>query len=60
MVTDRYLHVHHHPDVASFAGWLTARRVRVVGVDNLPGAVPLETAGCRSGSAWCSAPRGPG
>jgi tRNA G18 (ribose-2'-O)-methylase SpoU len=43
MVTDRYLHVHHHPDVADFARWLTDEGYVAVGVDNLAGAVPLET-----------------
>ena len=43
MVTDRYLHVHHHPDVASFAAAMAADGYAIVGVDNLPGAVPLET-----------------
>ena len=44
MVTDRYLHVHHHDSVAGFVEWLDARGVVAVGVDNLPGSVPLETA----------------
>ena len=44
MVTDRYLHVLHHPDVADFAGWLRSQEYVPIGVDNLPGAVPLETA----------------
>ena len=43
MVTDRYLHVHHHPDVASFAAAMTEEGCAIVGVDNLPGSVPLET-----------------
>jgi tRNA G18 (ribose-2'-O)-methylase SpoU len=43
MVTDRYLHVQHHPDVADFAGWLAEARYTAVGVDNLDGSVPLET-----------------
>ena len=43
MVTDRYLHVHHHPEVGDFAAWLESERYVAVGVDNLPGAVPLET-----------------
>jgi tRNA G18 (ribose-2'-O)-methylase SpoU len=42
MVTDRYLHVHHHPDVADFRCWLWEHGYTAVGVDNLPGAVPLE------------------
>ena len=44
MVTDRYLHVHHHPDEEDLLAWLDAHGVAAVGVDNLPGSVPLETA----------------
>jgi tRNA G18 (ribose-2'-O)-methylase SpoU len=44
MVTDRYMHVEHHPDAAALAGWASARGLPLIGVDNLPGAVPLETA----------------
>jgi tRNA G18 (ribose-2'-O)-methylase SpoU len=44
MVTDRYLHVYHHPDEEGFLAWLAANDVVAVGVDNIPGSVPLETA----------------
>jgi tRNA G18 (ribose-2'-O)-methylase SpoU len=43
MVTDRYLDVVHHPDVASLVGWARGEDVPLLGVDNLPGALPLET-----------------
>lgn len=43
MVTDRYLHVHAHPDVATFSAWASAAQLPVIGIDNLPGATPLET-----------------
>jgi tRNA G18 (ribose-2'-O)-methylase SpoU len=45
MVTDRYLHVTHHPDVDELAAWAAGRpdRPPLLGVDNLPGARPLET-----------------
>jgi tRNA G18 (ribose-2'-O)-methylase SpoU len=43
MVTDRYLHLEHHPTVADFADWLQRHSYVAVGVDNLPGAAPLET-----------------
>jgi tRNA G18 (ribose-2'-O)-methylase SpoU len=43
MVTDRYQHVHHHPTIEAFAGWAAGERVPVVGIDNLPGARPMET-----------------
>jgi tRNA G18 (ribose-2'-O)-methylase SpoU len=44
MVTDRYLHVVHHPDTAALAAWARGEGLPLLGVDNLPGAVPLETA----------------
>lgn len=44
MVTDRYLHVHHHADERDLHAWCAARGIELVGVDNLPGSVPLETA----------------
>ncbi len=44
MVTDRYLHVSHHPDVAALGTWARSQDLPVLAVDNLPGARPLETA----------------
>jgi tRNA G18 (ribose-2'-O)-methylase SpoU len=43
MVTDRYQHVRHHDDVAALAAWAAAENLPLLGIDNLPGAVPLET-----------------
>ena len=43
MVTDRYQHVRHHSDVASLAAFAAERELPIIGIDNLPGAVPLET-----------------
>lgn len=43
MVTDRYQHVLHHPDVAALAAYAKERELPLIGIDNLPGAVPLET-----------------
>ena len=43
MVTDRYLHLHHHPSAEALREWASASGLPVLGVDNLPGAVPLET-----------------
>ncbi len=42
MVTDRYLHVRHHESAEALAGWAASVGVTLVGVDNLPGSVPLE------------------
>ena len=58
MVTDRYLHVHHHDSVPAFLSWLDAHGVTPIGVDNLPGAVPLAGATCccvRKSSPCCRA-----
>ena len=43
MVTDRYQHVQHHPDMASLLDFATASGLAVVAVDNTPGAARLET-----------------
>lgn len=42
MVTDRYQHVRHHPDVGSFLAWAQEAGLPVVGIDNVPGSVPIE------------------
>lgn len=47
MVTDRYQHVRHHPDVGHLRSWAATAgsdggRLPVLGVDNLPGSVALE------------------
>jgi tRNA G18 (ribose-2'-O)-methylase SpoU len=41
MVTDRYQHVRHHGDITELVGWARAEGLPLVGVDNLPGSVPL-------------------
>jgi tRNA G18 (ribose-2'-O)-methylase SpoU len=43
MVTDRYQHVRHHADVAELVAWARAAQLPLLGIDNLPGAVPVET-----------------
>jgi tRNA G18 (ribose-2'-O)-methylase SpoU len=42
MVTDRYQHEHHHPDVAALSAWARGRGLPLLGVDNIPGSLPLE------------------
>lgn len=50
MVTDRYQHEHHHADVNALVAWAAGQPgdhagepLPILGVDNVPGAVPLET-----------------
>ena len=42
MVTDRYQHVVHHPDVGALARWAAGEELPLVGIDNLLGSLPLE------------------
>lgn len=44
MVTDRYQHVRHHETIEGFVAWAAGAGLSVVGIDNLPGCRPLETA----------------
>jgi len=42
MVTDRYQHVRHHGDALGLRDWADRQGLVVLGIDNLPGALPLE------------------
>lgn len=42
MVTDKYLHVIHHPTVADFASWCRDNDTPIIGIDNLPVSQQLE------------------
>jgi tRNA G18 (ribose-2'-O)-methylase SpoU len=44
MVTDRYQHLRHHPDVDGLLGFAREHGLAVVAVDNAPGAERIETA----------------
>jgi len=43
MVTDRYQHVHHHPDFDAFADWAAGEDLPIIGIDNIEGSVPIES-----------------
>jgi tRNA(Leu) C34 or U34 (ribose-2'-O)-methylase TrmL len=42
MVTDRYQHIMHHPDVEALVGWARTENLPIIGIDNLPGSVIIE------------------
>ncbi|HUP74881.1 MAG TPA: RNA methyltransferase [Acidimicrobiales bacterium] len=44
MVTDRYQHIRHHDTIDALVDYAHAHELAVVGIDNLPGALPIETA----------------
>ncbi|GAB3041140.1 RNA methyltransferase [Parafrigoribacterium mesophilum] len=43
MVTDRYQHVLHHPDVAALVYWAAEHDLPIIAIDNVPGSVLIET-----------------
>jgi len=44
MVTDKYLHVIHHPDVVDFKVWFDERGIEIIGIDNVASSTSLESA----------------
>ena len=44
MMTDVYQHVRHHATVEDLLAWARTEELPIIGIDNLPGAEPLETA----------------
>jgi len=60
MVTDRYQHLHHHPDFASLAAFAADHELSVIGVDNVPGSVPVETADLPRKALFVFGQEGPG
>jgi tRNA G18 (ribose-2'-O)-methylase SpoU len=70
MVTDRYQHVLHHPDVAALVTWASsgrcgsartsAGRLPIIGIDNLPGSVPIEGYGMPRECVLLFGQEGPG
>ncbi len=60
MVTDRYQHVHHHPTVDEFVAWTSEHDLAVIGIDNLPGSVPLERTALPEACALVFGQEGPG
>ncbi len=60
MVTDRYLLMYHHADVAAFADWAQQAQVEVLGIDNLEGSRPLESAPLPRNCVMLFGQEGPG
>jgi tRNA G18 (ribose-2'-O)-methylase SpoU len=42
MVTDRYQHVRHHPTLDDLAAFAREHDLPVLGIDNLPGSLPID------------------
>jgi tRNA G18 (ribose-2'-O)-methylase SpoU len=44
MVTDRYQHIRHHSTIDELVTWADGAGLPLLGIDNLPGSAPLESA----------------
>ena len=44
MVTDKYLTVIHHPDIEDLHRWCIEHEMVLIGIDNVEGSLPLESA----------------
>ena len=44
MVTDKYLTVIHHPDIEDLRRWCIEHEMVLIGIDNVEGSLPLESA----------------
>jgi tRNA G18 (ribose-2'-O)-methylase SpoU len=60
MVTDRYQHLRHHPDVAGLLAFAAGEGLAVVAVDNAAGALPIETAALPERCVLLFGQEGPG
>src|SRR6185312_12461479 len=60
MVTDRYVHVHHHASVAGLVEFAASAGLPVLGVDNVAGSVPVETYELPSACVLLLGQEGPG
>jgi tRNA G18 (ribose-2'-O)-methylase SpoU len=60
MVTDRYVHIEHHPTVDDLVAWADAAGLPLLGIDNLPSAEPIETASLPEAVILLFGQEGPG
>ena len=60
MVTDRYQHLRHHDGLDDLGRWADQAGLLVVGIDNLPGAEPLEHSGLPERCVLLFGQEGPG
>ena len=64
MVTDRYQHEVHHPTAGDLAAWAAApgggNGIPIIGIDNVPGSVPLESYAVPQSCVLAFGQEGPG
>jgi len=60
MSTHRYLHLHHHADVAAFSSWADERSLPIVAIDNVESSVAIEETALPSECILLFGQEGPG
>jgi tRNA G18 (ribose-2'-O)-methylase SpoU len=60
MITDKYQHLRHHPDIVGLLAFAADEGLAVVAVDNGPGAVPIEMASLPERCVLMFGQEGPG
>ncbi len=60
MVTDKYLQIYHHPDVADFANWAINNDLKILGIDNIQGSEKLNKTSLPEKSVLVFGQEGPG
>lgn len=60
MVTDRYQHIRHHGDSDALRQWAHQARIPLIGIDNVPGSVPLGSSPLPQTCALVFGQEGPG
>ena len=60
MSTHRYLHLDHHRDVESFVDWAASAALPIVAIDNVVGAVSIESAALPGACVMLFGQEGPG
>lgn len=60
MVTDRYIDVFHHDDIAALVSYAASSGLALVGIDLLPGSVDIRSAALEPGSLLLFGQEGPG
>ena len=60
MVTDRYQHVRHHETIADLVAWAAERDLPLLGIDNVEGSEPIESAGLPAQCLLVFGQEGPG
>ena len=60
MVTEQYQHVRHHPTIEALVEWTRERGLLLIGIDNLPGATPIDQADLPRACVFLFGQEGPG